>query len=174
MTGGTQAVKNLNPAPADMRRALEGLGLAAQAPGGQPALAPGVRPQLPGTLGPQQQTPPPAGQVNNPQTGQQTGVQQAAQSSPAGPGQQPNALLSSPAQLGITSPVSGTSGLKTPPTSQITHQQLLSGIANSLANSASNTNPTPDGMTAMTMTKTVKDWHQSVTQDLRNHLVHKL
>ena len=189
MTSSAAGVQNLNPAPADMRRALEGLGLTSQAPVGQ--LAQGVRPQLSGTLGQPQQPQQPQqaqapGQVSNAPGGQAAQQQAAAaQPSPAGASQQANALLNSAGQLGLTTQAAATGvnqALNTPqqsatlgaPASQIAHQKLLTGIANSLANSASNPNATPDGMTAMTMTNRPKDWHQSVTQDLRNHLVHKL
>ena len=170
-----QNVKNINPTPNDMRRALEGLGLATQSPGPQPGGpmggAAGVRPQLPGgPLGAQ-------------------GVQPAVSAAAGQPGvtqpngQPANLLNASPApqqqqqQLGMSSagPQPSQLNSNTAAGQMAAHQQLVSGIANSLANSAQGNQPTPDGMTAMTMAnRPVKDWHQSVTQDLRNHLVHKL
>ena len=163
------AVKSINPAPADMRRALEGLGLATQPPGAQPGGpmgAAGVRPQLPAALGAQGVQPPVS-------VADQLGVTQAN-------GQPANLLNASPTpqqQLGLVS-FAGSQPPQVNSTAagQMTaHQQLLSSIANSLANSAQANQPTLDGMTAMTMAnRPVKDWHQSVTQDLRNHLVHKL
>ncbi|ELU13629.1 hypothetical protein CAPTEDRAFT_224799 [Capitella teleta] len=174
-------VKNLNPAPADMRRALEGLGLTSQPPGANPGPlgATAVRPQLPGALGAQgtQQPvvsvaggPPGAAQSNgqSPSNLLNTSQQQQPQLGMTSPSPQPppSAAAPSQSQFNNTSAAQG---------QMSAHQQLLSGIANSLANSATCNTPTPDGMTAMTMTnRTVKDWHQSVTQDLRNHLVHKL
>ncbi|KAL0099929.1 hypothetical protein PUN28_019982 [Cardiocondyla obscurior] len=182
-----------NPSPSEMRRAYDALGI--QCPTTTPGLLPqgvgrSVRMSAPGMPGPQGTL----GNVRLPQPQTQTAPGQSV----VGAGQQvvaPNVSLplnSDPSTVGVagnqTVPTTGPTSAAAAAAANIqqsVNMQTLFGLnesgqpgvisgENRLANLQLPGGLQPGQVTAIPVEGKGKEWHLSVTPDLRNHLVHKL